>query len=567
MLKMGSVDLEALERDAFVILPLFSSAGRGRQRWNRSRTTSNARCSCTSDANDFDRSSTQRDAPPHARPLGSDEVVPSLWTRSSLGDMVHFVGLVEPEVSVHGRCRHSLVALAIVVAVAVPRAVSSAADSPVDHPIPTLGGDVGCADAAMPDGTVIGDSARTPFGLNRDVFGWHPSTGLIDIAPTEDSSLIDVDGNTLLYRTDDEWMLWTRDGGGTVLSLPDNFVPQFIAGDWVGGTRLMEGADSPGMWHRSTGFAPANRSIAAHWIVDINSSGQAVLQALMGSGRQRGSLWDPDGRVTPLGNPYGTGVDIFPHDINADGVIVGHADLLPGSDTRAWVWSDGEMAPVGPPTAQAKALLVNDNGSIAGTIWGLVGGAYFDVPFLWTPRDGLVTLPVPARPYALSRHDQIVGNQTQLGLAFTWNPVQGYLALGTSSPFTAYGMNDSGRVAGCNVLLPHAWDVTTTVRTDWTAAERMRLAEMRTFYGYSTDTELVKFGVYVLAFINAIDPQPAPTPVVLDSPGNASSTTVTWQPGEMSVLNSVEDRWHLNDEDAHRWGFLVLSFIAAIQGA
>ncbi len=79
--------------------------------------------------------------------------------------------------------------------------------------------------------------------------------------------------------------------------------------------------------------------------------------------------------------------------------------------------------------------------------------------------------------------------------------------------------------------------------------------------------ELTKFGVYVAAFINGIDPSPTPTPITVDPPGTAHTQTITWHPDEIALLETVKHRWVLDDEGAHRWGYLLLSFIATLQGA
>ena len=100
------------------------------------------------------------------------------------------------------------------------------------------------------------------------------------------------------------------------------------------------------------------------------------------------------------------------------------------------------------------------------------------------------------------------------------------------------------------------------------SAEAARLDQLVTFYAAQNETELMRFGVQVLAFINAIDPQPGPTPVVVPPPTQVGTTmTVVWESTGFEMLDTVKARWQLDDEGAHRWGFLVLSFIAALQGA
>ena len=96
--------------------------------------------------------------------------------------------------------------------------------------------------------------------------------------------------------------------------------------------------------------------------------------------------------------------------------------------------------------------------------------------------------------------------------------------------------------------------------------EQTRLTQLLGVYGSPNAEALLKYGVQVLAFLNALDPQPNPTPVVLGPPGTAGTRTVVWNANEVNTLDTVRARWLLNDEDAHRFGFDVLSFFAALNG-
>ena len=104
------------------------------------------------------------------------------------------------------------------------------------------------------------------------------------------------------------------------------------------------------------------------------------------------------------------------------------------------------------------------------------------------------------------------------------------------------------------------------VTVHWSAAEETRLGELVGFYGAANTDELVKTGVKFLAFLNGLDPQPNPTPAVLDPPGIDSTQAVTWNADELTHLDTVKARWVLNDEDAHRLGFMLLSYFAALSG-
>jgi RTX calcium-binding nonapeptide repeat (4 copies)/Domain of unknown function DUF11 len=126
---------------------------------------------------------------------------------------------------------------------------------------------------------------------------------------------------------------------------------------------------------------------------------------------------------------------------------------------------------------------------------------------------------------------------------------------------------DAGDTAiGCETLI--VVPLPRRIQVRLSAAETTRVDELVRFYSVQNETELLRFGVQVLAFINAIDPQPGPTPVVVPPPAQVGATmTVVWEATDFEMLDVVKARWALGDEGAHRWGFLVLSFIAALQGA
>lgn len=150
---------------------------------------------------------------------------------------------------------------------------------------------------------------------------------------------------------------------------------------------------------------------------------------------------------------------------------------------------------------------------------------------------------------------------------------------------TGFGIQDSRavEVIGEQVLVSDGLDTRATtdpmnhaifvldvgprrVTVHLSTAEQARATQLLGFYGYPNAETLLKVGVQVLAFINAIDPQPNPTPVVLGSPDTATSRTVAWNADELAPLEAAKERWVLNDEDAHRFGLNVLSFIAALSG-
>ena len=104
------------------------------------------------------------------------------------------------------------------------------------------------------------------------------------------------------------------------------------------------------------------------------------------------------------------------------------------------------------------------------------------------------------------------------------------------------------------------------VTVHWTPQESARIDQLVTYYSQGNRAALVQFGIQVLAYLNAVDPQTNPTPIVLPPPTGSVSQTVTWPAARLGMLDTVKARWAENDEDAHRLGFDVLSFIAALNG-
>jgi len=221
----------------------------------------------------------------------------------------------------------------------------------------------------------------------------------------------------------------------------------------------------------------------------------------------------------------------------------------------------------------SSAFAINNRGQIAGRAHN---ASHQLRAAIWTAASGWVQLGRIGTGFAINDHGQIVGLDVG-GTSFIWDEVNGAVTLPfvpgvVGHDWLANSINNRGQIAGCAQiagagvrLQASLWTVSTPVRVHWSASEYTRIQQLMTFYDMDYD-ELTKFGIYVLAFIDALAPSPEPTPVVLGPVGNAQTQTIVWQPDEISILEIVKRRWVLNDEDSHRWGFMVLSFIAAIQG-
>ena len=97
------------------------------------------------------------------------------------------------------------------------------------------------------------------------------------------------------------------------------------------------------------------------------------------------------------------------------------------------------------------------------------------------------------------------------------------------------------------------------------SSESTRANALLGYYGATSQEDLLTKGVLFLAYLNAVNPSP-PTPVVLGPPGVGVTRSVTWTATNLPSLEAVKVRWKLSDEDAHRFGFYLLSYLAALNG-
>jgi hypothetical protein len=97
-------------------------------------------------------------------------------------------------------------------------------------------------------------------------------------------------------------------------------------------------------------------------------------------------------------------------------------------------------------------------------------------------------------------------------------------------------------------------------------SEATRAAQLVTVFNAASVDDLLAKGVGLLAFLNALAPSPNPTPANLDPPAHDVTRTITWNAPGLPNLEGVKVRWVVNDEDAHRLGFYLMSFLAALGG-
>jgi hypothetical protein len=105
-----------------------------------------------------------------------------------------------------------------------------------------------------------------------------------------------------------------------------------------------------------------------------------------------------------------------------------------------------------------------------------------------------------------------------------------------------------------------------SVAVHLSSSEATRAAQLVNVFDAANVDDLLQRGVGLLAFLNALSPSPTPTPADLDPPGTAVTRTVTWTASALPNLEAVKVRWAVNDEDAHRLGFYLISFLAALSG-
>ena len=105
-----------------------------------------------------------------------------------------------------------------------------------------------------------------------------------------------------------------------------------------------------------------------------------------------------------------------------------------------------------------------------------------------------------------------------------------------------------------------------SVAVHLSSSESTRANELVDVFGATSSADLLAKGVLLLAYLNALDPSPTPTPVALDPPGTDVTRSVTWNATDLPLLEAVKSRWSQSDEGAHRLGFYLLSYLAAISG-
>lgn len=190
--------------------------------------------------------------------------------------------------------------------------------------------------------------------------------------------------------------------------------------------------------------------------VDLNNSGQAILNLLADDGTSRAAVWDVGGEIVDLGTAGG--VTSAAVDINDRGDVVGWwSGPTSGPPTGGgFLWRDGEMILLDGPMSPEK---VNDRGQVVGRcpdpdgtrvdacLWD--DGELID---LGTPEgltDGGIT------PVDINDHGQVIGigrtAADRVRHAFLWLNGQtidlGAVA-GTTDHVDVYDINDQGQIIG-----------------------------------------------------------------------------------------------------------------------
>jgi hypothetical protein len=436
-------------------------------------------------------------------------------------------------------------------------APASAANDPILVPIPAAAGT--CARFVTDEGRVFGwDSAA-----GRS-FRW-VIDGDVEHTPAGTGSVVDVNaaGVALLASGD----LWLADGSVLDLTpfLPVDFYATDLGATIVAGTFPSGTSRRFGVWSATAGFVDLGTGSGTNvFVTDVNELDQLIGHRTTAQGIERGFTWSAATGIVQLGTVLGSNSNISPTVITDAGMVAGDANPNASPEVRAFRWTPATGMVVGPTGTVTSPTAANSSGLIVGTS----PGPFTPFGFGWKGSafdDHLYSGP----PTAVNSHDQVVGYAN----SGAW--IQDASSFTDLGDFRSYALdiNNLGLVAGCiadpeDDLISHAavWVVDTEVAIHWTAAEYARIQQLMAFYDMDYD-ELTKFGVYVAAFINGIDPSPTPTPITVDPPGTAQTQTITWQPDEIALLEAVKHRWVLDDEGAHRWGYMLLSFIATIQGS
>ena len=440
----------------------------------------------------------------------------------------------------------------------------------------TIGGDESCAVEINDAGTILGNSERTVDDTEQNAFVKTATGAMVDVSPgTASTPAVDLDSNGNVIAGS----VFRTANGGTIpvqALVGNNGFATALNDKWqIGGYFVDPQAREHAMvWDpllgvRDLGFFTGDGAR----VIDVNERGDAVGAWTDASDNPHGFFWSAATGVVDLPDA-GTGQEWdLPEAINENGQIVGNAWLAAGSMGYVWSQAGGTVSLGHLGGFSSSAFAINNRGQIAGRAHN---ASHQLRAAIWTAASGWVQLGRIGTGFAINDHGQIVGLDVG-GTSFIWDEVNGAVTLPfvpgvVGHDWLANSINNRGQIAGCAQiagagvrLQASLWTVSTPVRVHWSASEYTRIQQLMTFYDMDYD-ELTKFGIYVLAFIDALAPSPEPTPVVLGPVGNAQTQTIVWQPDEISILEIVKRRWVLNDEDSHRWGFMVLSFIAAIQG-
>ncbi len=105
---------------------------------------------------------------------------------------------------------------------------------------------------------------------------------------------------------------------------------------------------------------------------------------------------------------------------------------------------------------------------------------------------------------------------------------------------------------------------TISLAVSWTPAETTRIGQIAAFIG-GTPAAVQKTSVFTIAFLVGLG-SPTPTPVTLPAAGVATIYTNSWTPPELTTLQTVKNKYVLNDVDAQRFSVGLMDFLLALGG-
>ncbi len=125
----------------------------------------------------------------------------------------------------------------------------------------------------------------------------------------------------------------------------------------------------------------------------------------------------------------------------------------------------------------------------------------------------------------------------------------------------AVGANDASN----SLVLTNQIAVPRKVAVSWTATEDARLQQIASYLG-QTPQQAQKTAVYLVSYLLGFAPRGRLGTPILPPTGHSATYTTVWDPNEFSVIDTIMDKYTLNDDDATRFAVYLLDFLLGLGG-